>query len=72
MSKFSPGWYEDAAHSVILDDPAHGCHPLPLPGVGGVVVLGQLPGQPLHAGHGPAVAKVRDYHVSVLDQETRG
>ena len=72
MTKFSPCWYEDSAHSVILDDPAHGRYPLPLPGVGGVVVLRQLLGQPLHAGHGSPVAQVRDYHVSVLDQETRG
>ena len=34
-----PGWYEDSANPVLLDCAAHGGDPLPLPGVGGVVVL---------------------------------
>ena len=34
-----PGGDEDPAHPVVLDDAPHGCDPLPLPGVGGVVVL---------------------------------
>ena len=41
METSLPGGDEDAPHPVILDDAPHGSHPLPLSGVGGVMVLNQ-------------------------------
>ena len=33
------------------------------------MVLGQLPRQPAHAGHGPAVPEVGHHHLPVLDHD---
>ena len=67
-----PGGYEDPADPVVLDDAPHGGDPLPLPGVGGVVVLRQLPRLGEDAGHGPAVPEVGHDHLAVLDEHTGG
>ena len=67
-----PGGYEDPADPVILDDSSHGSDPLPLPGVVGVVVLGQLPGQAVDAGHGSPVPQVGHDHLAVLDEDAGG
>ena len=39
MEASLPGRDEDASHPVILYNAPHGRHPLPLPWIGGVVVL---------------------------------
>ena len=64
-----PGGYEDPADPVILDDSTHGSDPLPLPGVVGVVVLGQLAGQAVDAGHRSPIAQVGHDHLAVLDED---
>ena len=64
-----PGWYQHPAHPVVLDHSPHGRHSLSLPGVGGVVVLGQLPGLGEDAGHCPPVPQVGHDHLGVLDQD---
>ena len=69
---FLPGGYEDPANPVILDDSAHGSDSLPLPGVVGVVVLGQLPGQAVDAGHCSPIAQVGHDHLAVFDENTGG
>ena len=64
-----PGGNENPANPVILDNPTHGSDPLPLPGVVGVVVLGELPGQAVDAGHCPPIAQVGHDHLAVLDED---
>ena len=64
-----PGGYEDTADPVVLDDATHGSDPLPLPGVVGVVVLGQLAGQTVDAGHGSPVPQVGHDHLPVFDED---
>ena len=67
-----PGGHEDPSHPIVLDDPAHGRDPLPLPGVVGVVVLGQLLDLAAQAGHRPAVPQVGHQQLTVLYQRARG
>ena len=67
-----PGGYEDPANPVILDDSPHGSDSLPLSGVVGVVVLGQLTGQAVDAGHCSPIAQVGHDHLAVFDENTGG
>ena len=57
---------------VLLDGPPHGKDPLPLLGVGGVVVAGHGLDQAQDAGGGAGVAQVGAVEVTVLDHHHRG